>query len=214
MAIIDLLIYDISEAIQYTSTFLNFIMLAQYSLHDNKTLCYIEHTLYRLKTTKIVFGHHWPMYSKLCWPTFNYPKFHVISHFIQYIWDYSSTVNYNTAHNKAIYKYLLKAFYNKTNKKEYNLQIWEQNICHTNIIAIKNMIISKKAKEMLWKNIMDTTAPAEVAQISNAIDFVERYNWIINNTNLDIVKKLGLTDIKKYWRCASQLEIKLDELYD
>lgn len=32
-------------------------------------------------------------------------------------------INYDIAYNKAIYKYFLKVFYNKTNKKKYNLQI-------------------------------------------------------------------------------------------
>ncbi len=128
--------------------------------------------------TKIAFEQHWPIDSKLCQPTFNYPKFHTISHFVQCIWDYSSTVNYNTAHNEAAYKYVLKAFYNRTNKKEYNLQIRQHNICHTNIIAMKDIIISKKAREdkMLSESIADTIAPAEVARVSSPVDLVRRYN--------------------------------------
>ena len=30
----------------------------------------------------------------------------------------------------------------------------------------------------------------------------------MNNTDLDIGKKLGLTSIKKYWRFAGQVEIE------
>lgn len=55
-------------------------------------------------------------------------------------------VNYNIAHSKIIYKYFLKAFYNKTNKKKYNLQSWQYNISHINKIIIKNMIIIKKTR--------------------------------------------------------------------
>ena len=33
-------------------------------------------------------------------------------------------VNYDTTQSEAAYKYLLKVFYNKTNKTEYNKQIW------------------------------------------------------------------------------------------
>ena len=36
----------------------------------------------------------------------------------------------------------------------------------------------------------------------------------MSNTDLDTAKKLGLTGIKKYWRCASQVEIELDWLYN
>ena len=98
-------------------------MLAQYVLHDNKTLRYVEHALYRLKKTKIAFKHHWPIDCKLCQTIFNYSKFHAISQFVRCIRDYGSAINYNTTHSKAMYKYLLKDFYNSTNKKEYKSQI-------------------------------------------------------------------------------------------
>ena len=119
-----LLIHNILETIQYTQTIFNFTMLAQYVLYDNKIIWYIEYVLYRPEKTKIAFEKHWPINPKLCQPPLNYPKFYAISHFIQCIWDYSHAVNYNTAYNKAMYKYFLKVFYNRINKKEYDLQIW------------------------------------------------------------------------------------------
>ena len=118
-----LLIYNTPEAIQCAQTILDFIILAQYILYNNKTLYYMEHALYKLENTKIAFEYYWPIKSKLYQLTFNYPKFYAISHFVQYIWDYGSAVNYDTAHSKTTYKYLLKTFYNRINKKEYNLQI-------------------------------------------------------------------------------------------
>ena len=62
------------------------------------------------------------------------------------------------------------------------------------------MIISEKAREeeMLSKGIADTTVPAEVAQLLSLLDFARRYNWAMSNANLDEIKKLGLTGIKKY----------------
>ena len=99
------------------------MMLAQYVSHDNKTLRYMEHALYKLEKTKIIFEYHQPINLKLYQPIFNYPKFYAVTHFAQCIQDYGSAINYNTANYKAAYKYLLKAFYNRTNKKEYDLQI-------------------------------------------------------------------------------------------
>ena len=107
----------------------------------------MKHALYKLEKTKIAFEQHWLIDSKLYQPTFNYPKFHAISHFLQSIRDYGSTVNYNTAHSEAAHKYFLKAFYNKTNKKEYELQIRQHNVRHTNIIAMKNKIIWEKIRK-------------------------------------------------------------------
>ncbi len=118
-----LLIHDAPKAIQFARVILDFIILSQYVSYDDETLRYMEHALYRLENIKITFEHHQPIDSKLCQPTFNYPKFHVISHFIQCIRDYSSAVNYDTAYSKAAHKYLRKAFYNRTNKKEYDSQI-------------------------------------------------------------------------------------------
>ena len=71
-----------------------------------------------------------------------------------------------------MHKYLLKAFYNRTNKKEYDLQIWQYNVRHTIIIVIKNVIIEEevKEKERLSKGIKDMTAPAKVAQASSPVD--------------------------------------------
>ena len=62
------------------------------------------------------------------------------------------------------------------------------------------MIIKKKAKkkENLSKSIADTIVLAEVAWVSNPVNFARKYMWVMNNTNLDAAKKLGLTNIKKY----------------
>ena len=119
-----LLIYDAPEVIQSTRAILDFIILAQYVLHDEETLRYIKHALYRLEKTKIAFEQYWPIDSKVCQPTFNYSKFHTISHFVQYIRDYGSAINHDIAYSKMAYKYFLKVFYNRTNKKEYESQIW------------------------------------------------------------------------------------------
>ncbi len=77
-----LLLHDVPEAIQCVRAILDFMMLAQYVSHDDETLRYMEHALYRLEKTKIAFESHRPIDAKLCRPTFNYPKFHAISHFV------------------------------------------------------------------------------------------------------------------------------------
>ena len=137
-----------------------------------------EHPLYKLEKTKIAFEHYRPIDSKLCRPTFNYSKFHTVTHFAQCIRDYDSVVNYDTAHSEAAYKYLLKAFYNRTNKKEYDAQIWQHNISYTNVIAIKDVIISKKAlkkeRQLVMRNV-DKITLAEVGRTSSRINFDSKY---------------------------------------
>lgn len=76
-------------------------------------------------------------------------------------------------------KYIFKDFYNKTNKKEYNLQIWQYNICYTNLIAIKIMIaIAKRGeanKELLTIENTNKITIVENAKVSNIIDFNSKY---------------------------------------
>lgn len=77
-----LLIHYILEAIQYVRNILNIIIIAQYILHDEETLCYIKYILYRLEKTKILLEQHQFLNFKLCWLAFNYPKFYLINHFV------------------------------------------------------------------------------------------------------------------------------------
>lgn len=108
-------------------------------------------------------------------------------------------VNYNTTHSKATHKYFFKVFCNKTNRKEYDLQIWQYDIRHTNIIVIKDMIIWEmtRKKKRLSKSIADTIVAAEIAQTLSYVDLAKKYIWAISNANLDAAKKLGPTGIKK-----------------
>ena len=195
-----LLIHDVPKAIQYTWAILDFTILAQCVLYDNKMLCYMKHELYRLEKSKIVFKHYWSINSKLYWPTFNYLKFNAISYIVLCIWDYGGAINNNTAHSEATHKYLLKAYYNRTNKKEYNLQIWQHNICYSNIFAMMDVIIEEKAREKkrLSDSITDTTALAELTQALRPADLTRKYMWAMSNVYLDVVKELGLTSMKKY----------------
>lgn len=77
-----LLIYDVSKAIQYAQTILDFILLAQYFLYDDEMLFYIVYTLYRLENIKIAFEYYQPIDSKLYQLIFNYPKFYTITQFV------------------------------------------------------------------------------------------------------------------------------------
>ena len=64
-----------------------------------------------------------------------------------------------------MHKYLLKVFYKRSNKKEYELQIWQHNVRNTNIIAMKYVNILEKIqeKEKLSKGPVDINALAKVA---------------------------------------------------
>lgn len=108
-------------------------------------------------------------------------------------------VNDDTAYSKLAYKYFLKTFYNKINKKRYNSQIWQHNTWHTNIMVIKNDIIlmekGRNNKRPLAIKDINKTAIAEIAKVSSAINLEGKHKWAISNSNIDAAKDLRLTDI-------------------
>ncbi len=80
---------------------------------------------------------------------------------------------------------------------------------------MKDVIISEKAREKkLSEGLTATTALAEVARALNPINLAWKYRWAMSNVDMDLAKELGLTGVKKYWRQAGQVEMKLDWLHD
>ena len=49
---------------------------------------------------------------------FNFFKFHVINHYIKFIRLYGSVDQFDISHMKTIHKYLIKIFYQQTNKNK------------------------------------------------------------------------------------------------
>ena len=125
-----------------------------------------------------------------------------MSHFVQYIWNYNNVVNYNIAYSKVASKYLLTVFYNKTNKKKYDSQIRHYNIQHTNIIAIKDMIIlvekNRDNEELLVIENVNKTAIAEVVKVLSIINLDNKHGLAISNDDMDATEYLRLIGIEKY----------------
>ncbi len=144
-----LLVKCFSEAMHCTRAVINFIMIASYKTHSELTLQYLEHALYCIDKTKEAFravhcregkdkGH------------FNFPKFHIMSHYANFIRRFSSTDSVNTSHSKAGHKYHLKAFYSWTNKGETYLdQIFAHNIQRQNKLAISSLLLYKSTATAL-----------------------------------------------------------------
>ena len=191
-------------------------MLAQYPLHNNKTLSYIEYTLIKLEKTKIAFENYHLINIKLFQLSFNYPKFYAITHFLYFIRDYSSAINNDTTHSKIVYKYLLKVFYGKTNKKEYKSQILEHNICYTNVIAMQDTILI--AKVLVWsvkkKELVIDKPNSEVTQVFSTMNVLLKYNWHLDSMDNEATVDLGLQIIKKYQIHATQVVDEFNQLPD
>ena len=49
---------------------------------------------------------------------FNYFKFHVMTHYMNFIQRYEDVNDFNTSYIKIAYKYLIKDYYDLTNKRK------------------------------------------------------------------------------------------------
>lgn len=65
--------------------------------------------------------------------------------------------------------------------------------------------------EFIGENV-DKIMLAEVMRISSPINFNGRYMQTISNIDINTTKNLELTDMKKYWRCTSQISEEVKEL--
>ena len=77
------------------------------------------------------------------------------------------------AYIEEAYKYLLKAFYERTNKKKSESQILKHNICHINVIAIQDAILIAKVRvrSIKKKELVVDTPDAKVT-------------WVCSGTNV------------------------------
>ena len=116
-------------AMHCAQAIVDFILLAQYKTHDDETLEYLDHALYRIDRIKAVFKQFRPVDKATDEGHFNFPKFHAMTHYASGIREYGAADNFDTEHSEARHKYHVKAFYRRTNK----CRGYEDQICLHNI---------------------------------------------------------------------------------
>ena len=104
-----------SYAVHFIKTVVNFVLLIQYSTHDDLTLNYLKNALFRINILKDVFREHKPLNKETKKKHFNILKFHMMSHFRKDIKLYDVINNFNTKHIEL--KHIkVKEHFNQTNK--------------------------------------------------------------------------------------------------
>ncbi len=106
------------HVVNFVRVFIDFILIAQYCLHDEQTLRYLNQTLFRVNFFKSVFRDTRQFAQKNEKKHFNFFKFHVISHYFDFIRKYDTTNNYDISHDEIKHKYEIKQFYDKINKRK------------------------------------------------------------------------------------------------
>ncbi len=94
----------------------NFILIVQYKIHDEETLHYLDHVLYRIDKIKIIFKVLYLVNKTTDEGHFNFLKFYVMTHYTLCIQDFGTTDNFDIEHSEARYKYHVKDFYGRINK--------------------------------------------------------------------------------------------------
>ena len=118
---------------EYIKAMASFVTIAYYTSFDSETIKYMEHALFLINHTKHTFEQQRRKSSDVE-ANWNYPKFHAISHYLAFIRRWGAPDGYDTSIFEAAYKYLVKAFYDRTDRHmTYQDQIAEHNTRTTNI---------------------------------------------------------------------------------
>ena len=95
LIIASLLTHESSAVMHCTRAMIDFIMLAQYTSHDEDTLKYMQHALFWWNKLKKVFWHLWSFNTDTQQRHFNILKFHAIIHYANFIRQYDVVNNVN-----------------------------------------------------------------------------------------------------------------------
>jgi hypothetical protein len=106
ISVIVLLLSSKEPAAMYCAqTVVDFILITQYKTYNNKTLCYINHILYRIDRMKITFRTLCSIDKLTDKSHFNFSKFYIIIYYTLFIQDFETADNFDTEYSKTVYKY-------------------------------------------------------------------------------------------------------------
>ncbi|TAQ90574.1 hypothetical protein B7494_g1099 [Chlorociboria aeruginascens] len=112
------------------------IAQAPYALHYIRALA-----LYRIEQTREAFAAYRPI-DKDNNAHWNTPKFHSLSHYPDFIRRYGAPNGFDTGHMEAPHKFLLKSFYERSNKNNtWTVQIASHNSRDTNRKAMNHHLL-------------------------------------------------------------------------
>jgi hypothetical protein len=157
--IISLLIDKWSHVVNFVRVFVDFILIAQYRSHDEQTLRYLNQTFFRVNFFKSVFRETRQFVQENENEHFNFSKFHVMSHYFVFIRKYDTTDDYDISHDEIKYKYMIKQYHDKTNKKKtFQEQLIQHNKRRMKILIMKNIMrYEKKCQSFVVNEVIKFT---------------------------------------------------------
>jgi hypothetical protein len=94
---------------------MNFEILAEYKFHTENTLNYLINAFYRIDKLKNLFRII-RTFADDTEKYFNISKFHILTHYTEFIKKFRIFTDFNTSVGEAAYKILLKVYYDHINK--------------------------------------------------------------------------------------------------
>ena len=122
-------------------------------------------------------------------PHFNIPKLHSVTHYVDQIRLFSSAVRMDSAHFEAAHKYLVKVFFNQTNKQKdkFEQQILLHNTQLINLLAMRDVLdhcVSRRVTQAEKDDRAKVTKPSEPLNLSG---------WRLNSAELSNLQEARLS---------------------
>ncbi len=189
----------------------DFILMAQYKTHDNETLRYIEHALHRIDRMKVAFRALRPLNKSTNEGHFNFPKFHIMTHYTSFIRDFGAADNFDTEHSEAGHKYHVKDFYGRTNKRHgYEGQICLHNTRRINMLAMEDVLFHAQSRHTTQSNDQIRAQVSVPAREMN----LTKIGWTVDLALRCGLQSRGLNP--HFWRTVTEMAcwIKIEGFID
>ncbi|PGH13468.1 hypothetical protein GX50_09023 [[Emmonsia] crescens] len=175
-------------------------MLADYRSHDSETLDYMDTALYQIDKLKGVFAKYRPSNRRNRESgRFNFPKFHAITHYPDYIRLYGTPDGVDTTTSETAHKNIVKVSYNLTNKRlDHEEQMIPLTVHRVSCQTMRDMMQHRK-ECINSQALIDARIEAMVTRASSAINLVQ-YNF------KPIKSKLAQTKIR-FWKLRDKLQL-------
>jgi hypothetical protein len=161
--------------IVYARAIIDFWTLAQYSSHDDTTLEYMEHALFQMDLLKWAFRRYRTNARDEGESRhFNFPKFHAITHYPDFICMYGTTNGVDTSHMEAAHKWIIKEHFARTNKHDdFQEQIIRHSTRQTNTSVMEELIFHHHTKPY---TDADSRLQSKATRPSRPLNLVQ-YGW-------------------------------------
>ena len=145
------------EVIEFARALIDFVFIVQYILYNDDTIRYLEQALFRVNSFKNIFRYLRPTDPATEQGYFNFSKFHAITHYTLFIRQYRAADGFDSFYNEARYKYMLKEYFGRTNKRDiFQEQLLFYNERRLNIFAMEDVLLHDDTNQIsIPKNILD-----------------------------------------------------------